>query len=98
MSRQNLLFFIKNTKNNHSSASEGGDIPNLVLKKMLEFFLKIPSLKKILKFWDWKKTAKLIQKRKLQTWIKPMIENLKDELFQLQNKQARGAKPGANIR
>ena len=83
---QRIFFFIKKkqTKNNHSSASDlweytkscfkenakvffkssatqeniitilqqvtGGETPNIALKKMLEFFLKIPSLKKILKF------------------------------------------------
>ena len=38
-----------------------------------------------------------MQKRNLQTRIKPMIENLKDELYQLENKQAKGAKLRANI-
>ena len=84
---QRIFFFItknKQTKNNHSSASDlweytkscfkenakvfskssttqeniitilqqvtGGETPNIALKKMLEFFLKIPPLKKILKF------------------------------------------------
>ena len=44
------------------------------------------------------KDLKVIQKSKLQTRIKPMIENLKDELYQLKNKQAKGAKLRANIR
>ena len=65
---------------------------------MLELFLKIPPLKKILKFQEWKKTAKLIQKRKLQTKVKPMIENLKDELYQLENKKVKSVKLCANIR
>ena len=39
-----------------------------------------------------------MQKRNLQTRIKPMIENLKDELYQLKNKQVKGAKLRANIR
>ena len=43
-----------------------GKIPNLVLKRTLELFLRIPPLKKILEFQDWKNTAKLMQKRKLQ--------------------------------
>ena len=36
-----------------------------------------------------------MQKRKLR--INPMIENLKDELYQLENKQVKGAKLRANI-
>ena len=43
-----------------------GRIPNLVLKRTLELFLKIPPLKKILEFQDRKNTGKLMQKRKLQ--------------------------------
>ena len=44
------------------------------------------------------KTAKLIQKRKLQARVKRMIENLKDELYQLENKQAKVTKVRTNIR
>ena len=44
------------------------------------------------------KTAKLIQKRKLQARVKRMIKNLKDELYQLENKQAKGTKVRTNIR
>ena len=65
---------------------------------MLELFLKIPLLKKLLVFQDWKKNAKLIQKRNFKPEIKLMIENLQDELYQLENKQAKGAKLRANIR
>ena len=73
----------------------GGETPNLVFKKENGRTLKAPPLKKISTFEDWKKTAKLMQKRKLR--INPMIENLKDELYQLENKQAKGAKLRANI-
>ena len=48
---------------------------------MLEPFLKISPLKKILEF-QYRKTAKLIQKRKFKPEIKLMIENLQDELYQ----------------
>ena len=51
---------------------------------MLELFLKILPPKKILEFQDWRKTAKLIQKRK-------------HELYQLYNTQAEGAKFGATL-
>ena len=59
----------------------GWKIPNLVLKRMPELFLKISPLKKILEF-QYRKTAKLIQKRKFKPEIKLMIENLQDELYQ----------------
>ena len=74
-----------------------GKIPNLVLKRMLEIFLNIPPLKKVLEFQNWKKTAKLTQKN-FKPEIKSMIEKLQDELYQLENKQAKGAKLCANIR
>ena len=37
-------------------------------------------------------------KKKKLNQIKPMIENLQDELYQLENKQGKGAKLRANIR
>ena len=64
---------------------------------MLELFLKISPLKKILEF-QYRKTAQLIQKRKFKPEIKLMIENLQDELYQKDNKQVKSAKLSANIR
>ena len=66
---------------------------------MLELFLKVPPLKKILEFQNQKKkTMKLVQKENFKPKIKAMIENLQNELDQLENKQAKGAKLRANIR
>ena len=65
----------------------GGETPNLVLKIMLELFLKVPPLKKILEFQNQKKTMKLVQKENFAPKIKSMIENLQNELYQLENKQ-----------
>ena len=62
----------------------GGNTPNLVSKKMLRYFLKIPLLKKI-------RLQNLYKKENFKPEIKPMIENLQDELYQLENKQAKGA-------
>ena len=52
ISRQNLLFLLKTQKTTTLQQVTGGKIPNLVLKRMLEPFLKIPPLKKILEFQD----------------------------------------------
>ena len=49
---------------------------------MLGYFLKIPPLKKVLE--KKKKATKFLQKTKFQTIIKPMIQNLQDELYQLE--------------
>ena len=38
------------------------------------------------------------KKENFKPEIKPMIENLQDELYQLENKQAKGAKLRASIR
>ena len=65
----------------------GGETPNLVLKRMLELFLKVPPLKKILEFQNQKKTIKFAQKENFEPKIKPMIENLQNELYPLENKQ-----------
>ena len=92
-------FIIKNTKKTTTLQQvTGGETPNLVLEKLLKLFVKIPPPKKTLKLENWKKTAKLIQKRKLQVRIKPMIENVKDELYQLESKQVKSGKVRANIR
>ena len=36
---------------------------------------------------------KLVQKNNFKPKLKPMFKNLQNELYQLQNKQAKGAKP-----
>ena len=50
ISRQNLIFLLKNTKATTLQQVTGGETSDLVLKRMLELFKKIPPLKKILKF------------------------------------------------
>ena len=65
---------------------------NLVLKRMLELFLKNPPLKKILTFHNWKKAAKIIQKiphkqtsnQKLNQWLKTYKMNF---IYYKTNKQ-----------
>ena len=49
---------------------------------MLRYFLKTPPLNKILEFQNQKKTMKFVQKENFEPKIKPMIENLRDELYQ----------------
>ena len=61
-----------------------GEAAYLVLKRMLELFLKVPPLKK-LEFQNQKKRKKtmtFVQKETLKPKIKPMIENLRDERYQ----------------
>ena len=96
-----FAFFIKSTKKQPLFSKWLVGKQNQVLKRMLELFLEIRPLKKILKFHDWKKAAKIIQKPKQTNFkpeIKPIIENLQDELYLLQSKQAKGAKLCADTR
>ena len=60
----------------------GGEIPNLVLRRMLELFLKVPPLKIILDFQNPKKAMKFLQKENFEPKIKTMIQNLQTKLYQ----------------
>ena len=73
--------------------------PNLALKKMLQNFLKLPPLKKILEFQDWKKDCETYTKKEeFKPETKPIIENLQDELYQLESEQGKGPKIHTNIK
>ena len=62
---------------------------------MLGLFLKILVSKKILEFLD---LQNLYKKENFKPEIKLMINNLQDELYVLESKQAQSAKICANIR
>ena len=74
----------------NSSWTMDSKIYGEVLKKMLELFLKIqenirvPILKRRLRM--------LCKKENFKSEVKQMIENLQDELYELENKQAKSAK------
>ena len=65
---------------------------------MLEHVLKIQPLKEILEFQDWKRGYENYTKKNFKPEIKPIIKNLQDEFYQLENKQAKGAKLRPTIR
>ena len=65
---------------------------------MLRYFLNIPQLKKIYNFKNEIRLQNLCKKENFKPEIKPMIENLQDELYQLENKRAKSAELHANIR
>ena len=65
---------------------------------MVELFLKIPPVKKFQNFETERRLQNLYKKEIFEPEIKPMIEKVQDELYQLENKQAKGAKLGTNIR
>ena len=45
-------FFIKNTQKNSVQQVTGGNTPNIVLNRMVIYFLKTPPLNKILQFQE----------------------------------------------
>ena len=93
-----FAFFNKTQKKQPLQQVSGMETPNLVLKRMLELFLKASPLKKILEFQNQKKkTMKLVQKENLEPKIKPIIENLQNELYQLENKHTKGAKKAPKL-
>ena len=67
-----------------------------VLKKMLELFLKIQGNIRIP--IPKRRLRNLCKKENFKSEVKPMIENLQDELYELENKQAKSAKLCANVR
>ena len=52
ISRQNLLFLLETQKTTTSQQVTGGKTQNITLKIILELFLKVPPLKKLLEFQD----------------------------------------------
>ena len=87
-------FIIKNTKSNHSLTNDWWKNKKSTSKENPNLFLKISPLNKT---QDWQKTAKLLQKN-FKPEIKPMIKNLQDKHYQLENQQPKGAKIAASIR
>ena len=55
-------------------------------------------MRKYYNFKTERRLQNLYKKEGFKPEIKPMIENLQDELYQLENKQAKGVKLRANIR
>ena len=85
-----FLFLLKTQKTTTLQQVTGGKTLNLVLKKMLERFLKMLLFQKNIRISTPKRRLQnLYKKENFKPQIKPMIENLQDELYQLENKQAK---------
>ena len=96
---QKFAFLLKRQKTTNLQRVTSWNKPNLVLKRMEGYFLNIPTLKKLLEFQDWKKDNEAYTKKwNFKPEIKPLIENLQDEFYQLENTQGKDAKLLANIR
>ena len=76
----------------------GGNTQKSKLKRLQGGFPKILPHRKTLEYPDLKRDCKTYIKKKILNWNKTFINNLQDELYSLESKQARGAKICANIR
>ena len=77
--KRNLIFFIKNPRNNHSSASGWWEYTKSCFKGNARAFPKNATNQENIRVLRLKKrTTKLIQKRNFRQEIIRMIENLKD--------------------
>ena len=63
---------IKKIKSNHYSKVTGGNATNIILKRMLRYFLKTPPLKKMLKFQE--KICSFIKNTKNNLFNKYLVE------------------------
>ena len=81
-----FCFFVSNRKNNHSSVSDWWENTKSRFKEDTRFFSGNIYFFKKIEFSTEKKTANLYKKDNFKPQIKPMIENLPDELYQLENK------------
>ena len=97
---QRTCFLIKNTKKNiHSSASNWWKYTKSCFKENVRAFSKnSPTQEKIRISRLKKRRRNPYKKENFKSEIKAIIENVQDELYQLKNKQAKGARLHANMR
>ena len=92
-------FFIKNTKNKHSLASEWWGNSKSGCKENARTVSKNYTTREKIKILRLKKDCETyIKKRNFKPEIKPMIEIWQDELYQLENKRGKVDKVHANFR
>ena len=85
-----LHSILKTQENNHSSAKDRWKYTKSCFKENARNS-KFNHSRKYQNFKTEKEVTKPIRKKKFEPEIKPIIKNLQDELYQLENKQAKGA-------
>ena len=86
-------------KNNHSSLSDWWEYAKSCLNENARTFSKNSTTQENIRTSRLEKRLwNLHKKENFKPKIKPMIENFQDELYQLEDKQAKDAKPCINIR
>ena len=81
-----------------SSASDWWEYTKSCFKENAKIFSKNCTTQENMTILRLKWDYKTYKKENFKPEIKPMTENLQDDLYQLENKQAKGAKLRANIR
>ena len=91
-----LLFLLNN---NHSSASDWWENTKSSFKGNPRTFSKNSTAQENIGISKLKEDCKTYTKKKnFQPEIQPIVENLQNEFYQLEDKQAKGAKLGTTIR
>ena len=94
-----MISLLKTQKSNHSSASDRWKYIKLCFKENTRTFSKISTTQENIRISRLKnRLQNLYKKQNFKPEIKPITKNLQDELHQLENKQAKGAKHRFNIR
>ena len=91
-----FFFFVKTHKKTTSLQQVWWEYTKSCFKENVKIFSKNSTTHK--NITTEVRLQNLYKKENFKPEIKPMIENLQDELYQLENKQAKGAKLRANIR
>ena len=91
-----MLFLLKAQKNNHPSASDWWENTKSAFKENARTFSENSTTEENIRIP--RRQQKRCKRENFKLEIKPRIENLQDELYQLKNSQAKGAKLGVNIR
>ena len=96
---KSLLSFLRTKQNNYSSISDWWKYTKSKIKETARSFPKNSTTQENTRISRLKKKLRnLYKKENFKPEIKPLINNLQDELYSLESKQARGAKIRANIR
>ena len=88
---------MKRPKNSHTSASDRWEYIKCCFKENAKIFPKSCTTQENITTLRLKEDYKTYTKKNFKPEVKPMIENLQDELYQLEKTQGKFAKLRANI-
>ena len=95
---KDLISFLKTKSNNYSSISDWWEYTKAQIKENARSFSKNYTKQENIRISRLKKRLRNLYKKNFKLEIKPVINNLQDELYSLECKHARGAIIRANVR